>query len=40
MKKDLLKINSKEISQIGFFKNISGEIQVVNMPRTIEKIPN
>ncbi|WP_339039912.1 BspA family leucine-rich repeat surface protein [Spiroplasma endosymbiont of Andrena trimmerana] len=38
--KDLSKINSKEIIQIGFYKNILGEIQVVRMPRTIEKVPD
>ena len=35
--RDLSNINSKEIVQIGFYKNDQGEIQVVNMPRTIEK---
>ncbi|WP_338977604.1 BspA family leucine-rich repeat surface protein [Spiroplasma endosymbiont of Panzeria rudis] len=38
--RDLSNINSKEIVQIGFYKNDQGEIQVVNMPRTIEKVPN
>lgn len=32
---DLSNINSKEIVQIGFYKNIIGQIQVVKMPKTI-----
>ncbi|WP_338988225.1 BspA family leucine-rich repeat surface protein [Spiroplasma endosymbiont of Dasysyrphus albostriatus] len=37
--RDLSNINSKEVIQIGFFKN-NQQIQVVTMPETIEKIPN
>ena len=36
---DLSNLNTKEIIQIGFYKNSNGEIQVVQMPRTIEKVP-
>lgn len=37
---DLLLIKTKEIVQIGFYKNENGEIQVVRMPVTVEKVPN
>lgn len=37
---DLSNIDSKEIVQIGFFENGDHEIQVVKMPRVIEKVPN
>ncbi len=32
-------ITTKEIIQIGFYQNTKGEIQVVAMPRVIEKVP-
>ncbi|WP_400254965.1 BspA family leucine-rich repeat surface protein [Spiroplasma endosymbiont of Cleonymus obscurus] len=37
---DLSNINSKEIVQIGFYKNIINQIQVVKMPKTIQKVPD
>ncbi|WP_400254700.1 BspA family leucine-rich repeat surface protein [Spiroplasma endosymbiont of Cleonymus obscurus] len=37
---DLSNIESKEVVQIGFYKNQQGEIQVVKMPRIIEKVPD
>ena len=37
--RDLFAINSKEVIQIGFYKNSNEEIQAVRMPRTIEKVP-
>ena len=36
---DLALFNSKEIIQIGFYQNQQGEIQVVRMPITVEKVP-
>ena len=38
-KHDLLNIKTKEIVQIGFYKTIYNDIQVVRMPITIEKVP-
>ncbi|WP_339040534.1 hypothetical protein [Spiroplasma endosymbiont of Apeira syringaria] len=35
----LTDIDSKEIIQIGFYKNEKEEIQVVRMPENIEKVP-
>ncbi|WP_339039860.1 BspA family leucine-rich repeat surface protein [Spiroplasma endosymbiont of Andrena trimmerana] len=37
---DLSEIESKEVVQIGFYKNRQGEIQVARMPETIEKVPD
>lgn len=37
---DLSNLDTKEIVQIGFFENGYHEIQVVKMPRVIEKVPN
>ena len=37
---DLSEIESKEVFQIGFYKNREGEIQVARMPETIEKVPD
>lgn len=36
---NLRDINSKEIKQIGFYKNEQGKIQAVQMPKTVEKVP-
>ena len=36
---DLANLNTKEIIQIGFYKNSNEEIQAVKMPKTIEKVP-
>ncbi|WP_342273880.1 BspA family leucine-rich repeat surface protein [Spiroplasma endosymbiont of Phycita roborella] len=37
---DLSDIKTTEIVQIGFYENKIGEIQVVKMPRLIEKVPD
>ncbi|MBP1527102.1 hypothetical protein [Spiroplasma endosymbiont of Dasysyrphus albostriatus] len=37
---DLSEIESKEVVQIGFYKNRQGEIQVARVPKTIQKVPD
>ncbi len=36
----LTDIDSKEIIQIGFYKNEQEQIQAVRMPKTVEKVPD
>ena len=36
---DLYELKSKEIIQIGFFQNENNEIEVVKMPKIVEKVP-
>ncbi|WP_338987186.1 BspA family leucine-rich repeat surface protein [Spiroplasma endosymbiont of Dasysyrphus albostriatus] len=38
--RDLSDIDTKEVIQIGFYKNEQEAIQVVKMPKTIEKVPD
>ncbi|WP_339039858.1 BspA family leucine-rich repeat surface protein [Spiroplasma endosymbiont of Andrena trimmerana] len=39
-KRDLSNIKTTKITQIGFYKNKQGEIQVVRMPKTIKEVPD
>ncbi|BET38480.1 hypothetical protein [Spiroplasma ixodetis] len=39
-KRDLSNIKTTKITQIGFYKNQQGEIQVVRMPETIKEVPD